>query len=291
MQRRRKTNYLNNRDLLAEIHKSKKTYCKYRKPADSDFDIITDDIKRINKTRIAEAKKLRIDKVRKETGEVLTPKDIADTDLVFRVMTWEHIPMVAKKPTKSQQKKKAKLDEMFEELDTDDYTQLDDTYPQTQMVYEKCNFPPFFHYRVNDEGQPYIVGKSHWVGSLDNGKFSKTHGAMTDKLAQMFIKLCERYATRSNWRGYTYNEEMRGQALLQLSIIGLQFDESKSANPFAYYTAAITNSFTRILNIEKRNQNIRDDILEMNGLNPSWTRQNLEKDAKLNEKNRLQGLK
>ena len=111
---------------------------------------------------------------------------------------------------------------------------------------------------------------------------------MTDKLAMMFMKLCERYATRSNWRGYTYNEEMRGQALLQLSQIGLQFDESKSSNPFAYYTAAITNSFTRILNIEKRNQNIRDDILEMNGLNPSWTRQNKEKDAKLLEKNRFQ---
>jgi hypothetical protein len=28
------------------------------------------------------------------------------------------------------------------------------------------------------------------------------------------------------------------------------------------------------LNIEKKNQNIRDDILEINGLNPSWTRQN-----------------
>jgi hypothetical protein len=67
---------------------------------------------------------------------------------------------------------------------------------------------------------------------------------------------------------------MRGQALLQLSQIGLQFDESKSQNPFAYYTAAITNSFTRILNIEKKMQNIRDDILEINGLNPSWTRQN-----------------
>jgi hypothetical protein len=66
---------------------------------------------------------------------------------------------------------------------------------------------------------------------------------------------------------------MRGQALLQLSQIGLQFDESKSQNPFAYYTAAITNSFTRVLNIEKKMQNIRDDILEMNGLNPSWTRQ------------------
>jgi hypothetical protein len=68
---------------------------------------------------------------------------------------------------------------------------------------------------------------------------------------------------------------MRSQALLQLSQIGLQFDESKSQNPFAYYTAAITNSFTRVLNIEKRNQNLRDDILEMNNLNPSYTRQNM----------------
>jgi len=136
------------------------------------------------------------------------------------------------------------------------------------------NFPPFYHYRIDENKVPYLVGKSHWKGDLETGEFSRDHGEMTRKLATMFMKLCERYATRSNWRGYTYNEEMRGQALLQLSQIGLQFDESKSQNPFAYYTAAITNSFTRILNLEKKNQNIRDDILEMNGLNPSWTRQN-----------------
>jgi hypothetical protein len=66
---------------------------------------------------------------------------------------------------------------------------------------------------------------------------------------------------------------MQSQALMQLSQIGLQFDESKSENPFAYYTAAITNSFTRILNIEKKNQSIRDDLLEMNHMMPSFTRQ------------------
>ena len=66
---------------------------------------------------------------------------------------------------------------------------------------------------------------------------------------------------------------MRGQALLQLSQIGLQFDEFKSDNPFAYYTAAITNSFTRILNVEKKNQSLRDDILQENGMTPSHTRQ------------------
>jgi hypothetical protein len=118
------------------------------------------------------------------------------------------------------------------------------------------------------------VGKSHWKGDITTGTFSKDHGRITENLGRMFIKLSERYAQRSNWRGYTYIEEMKGQAILQLSQIGLQFDESKSENPFAYYTAAVTNSFTRILNIEKKSQNIRDDLLEEAGLTPSLTRQN-----------------
>ena len=89
----------------------------------------------------------------------------------------------------------------------------------------------------------------------------------------MYLKLVDRYSQRSNWRGYTYVDEMRGQALLQLAMIGLQFNEAKSDNPFAYYTAAITNSFTRVLNIEKKNQNIRDDILIDSGHLPSYGRQ------------------
>ena len=99
----------------------------------------------------------------------------------------------------------------------------------------------------------------------------------------MFMKLVERYGHRGNWRGYTYLDEMKNQALLQLSQIGLQFDESRSdtPNPFAYYTAAITNSFTRVLNIEKKNQNIRDDLLTMHGATPSYTRQT-ENDMKRN---------
>ena len=117
------------------------------------------------------------------------------------------------------------------------------------------------------------MGRSHWKGGLENGYFSTDHGKINNKLAFMYLKLVERYSTRSNWRGYTYVDEMRGQALMQLSQIGLQFDESKGANPFAYYTAAITNSFTRVLNIEKKNQNIRDDILQDSGVMPSFTRQ------------------
>jgi len=270
----KKVNYLNNRDILKEIHFSKNTYCSYVDPVnDHQYDIILPSLSKINQRTIAEARRNRADRIKRETGEVVNEKKIAHTDLVFRITCWDHIPKAPKKPTKAQAKKQ-KLDELLA-LEDDEISETDELVevPVLDMNYVRLNFPPFYHYRLDENKEPFLVGKSHWKGTLDGGEFCRDHGKMTNKLAHMFIKLCERYATRSNWRGYTYNEEMRGQALLQLSQIGLQFDESKSQNPFAYYTAAITNSFTRVLNIEKKMQNIRDDILEMNGLNPSWTRQ------------------
>jgi hypothetical protein len=277
-----KVNYLNNRDILKEIHASKNTYCWYQdRVNDHQYDIILPSLSKINQRTIAEARRNRADRLKRETGVEQNEKKIPNTDLVFRITCWDHIPLAPKKIPKTQTKKK-KIEDI---LEFDDLTEVNDglddvlvDIPQdtTKM---RLNFPPFEHYRLNEDKVPFMVGRSHWKGDLQTGEFSKDHGTMTKKLALMFMKLCERYATRSNWRGYTYNEEMRGQALLQLSQIGLQFDESKSQNPFAYYTAAITNSFTRILNLEKKNQNIRDDILEMNGLNPSWTRQNAGKGA------------
>jgi len=272
-----KVNYLNNRDILKEIHLSKNTYCWYADRAnDHQYDIILPSLSKINQRTIAEARRNRADRLKRETGQEQNEKKIPNTDLVFRITCWDHIPPAPKKIPKTAAKKK-KIEDI---LEFDDIAEIDDgleevlvDVPQdtTKM---RLNFPPFEHYRIDEDKSPVLVGRSHWKGDLKTGEFSKDHGNMTKKLALMFMKLCERYATRSNWRGYTYNEEMRGQALLQLSQIGLQFDESKSQNPFAYYTAAITNSFTRILNIEKKMQNIRDDILEINGLNPSWTRQN-----------------
>lgn len=277
-----KHNYLNNRDILKEIHKSKITYCSFATPEDGHYDIILPSVDKINKKNIAEGKKLRAERLGRAAYDAaqaasttklklddfaIKPAKIPVTDIVFRVMTWEHIPVDAAKP------KKVKTQIVLD--DEEDPTTEYDAEEVAPSKFVKVNFPPFQHFKIDEEGVPYLVGKSHWQGTIEDGKFCRDHGNMTPKLAHMFMKLCERYATRSNWRGYTYNDEMRSQALLQLSQIGLQFDESKSQNPFAYYTAAITNSFTRVLNIEKRNQNLRDDILEMNGLTPSYTRQGL----------------
>lgn len=270
-----KVNYLNNRDLLREIHASKISYCAFRTPEDADFDIILQDVESINQKNIRQARKNRItrlayqqfDQAKKTDSSVkldqfkIKPRSITNQDLVFRIITWEHIPLAPVQPSK-----KTQALDFFEDPEHEDLE-------PAKIKYVKVNFPPFQHFRLDDQGQPFCVGKSHWQGDIETGKFSRDHGRMTDKLARMFIMLCDRYAMRGNWRNYTYRDEMKGQALLQLSQVGLQFDESKSENPFGYYTSTLTNSFTRILNTEKRNQNIRDDILELNGLNPSYTRQ------------------
>jgi len=282
----RRVNYLNNKDILKEIAKSKLTYCSFINKDVTMYDAIVLNVSAITKKSVAEARATRATRLAKEAQEAelllgnkrkldefaIPVENIPVTDIVFRVMTWEHIPIDEVKQKKSDAKAQEAYDEdLFE-------TEYDEPAPVVKVKgavkYVKLNFPPFFHYSVTEDLTPIVVGKSHWKGDFETGGFVKDHGSMTAKLAHMFVKLCERYATRSNWRGYTYNDEMRSQALLQLSQIGLQFDESKSDNPFAYYTAAITNSFTRVLNIEKRNQNIRDDILEMNNYAPSYTRQN-----------------
>ena len=239
-----RVNYLNNKDILKEIHKSKASYCYYTdKKKYSDYDLIWHDpIEKITKAKILEARRNRAARLTQIKAEELglKRKEIPDHEIKLREI---------------------------KETDDLDRKSNPKTIADTKV---KLNFIPFKHYIINEEGSWEEVGKSHYAS---HNQFSLDHGRMTNKLGMMFMKLCERYGGRSNWRGYTYNDEMRSQALVQLSQIGLQFDESKSQNPFAYYTAAITNSFTRILNVEKKHQSLRDDILEKNGLSPSYTRQ------------------
>ena len=108
-------NYLNNRDILKEIHLSKNTYCTYTDPVtDHQYDIILPSLSKINQRTVAEARRNRADRIKRETGVVVDPKKIANTDLVFRITCWEHIPMAPKKIPKSQQTKKSKIDDMLE---------------------------------------------------------------------------------------------------------------------------------------------------------------------------------
>jgi hypothetical protein len=256
-----KVKYITNKELLAEIHKSKNSYCVYIDPKYAAYDAIvhslseiTDELiqaTKVEKARlIVQQAKAKQREAGKKPYEIkvddVKPEDLPTESIVFRVMTPHHLPL------DPDRKRRGKGEE---------------------GNYVKTPFLPFKHFIIVD-GNPTEVGRSHWTGTIQDGKFDMTHGQISHRLAVMFMMLVDRYSRRSNWRGYTYLDEMKSHALLQLSQIGLQFDESKSDNPFAFYTTTIKNCFTRILNLEKKNQNIRDDILIMHGVNPSYTRQN-----------------
>lgn len=267
MIKKKPINYLNNKDMLQEIQNSKMSYCYAVDEKYKQFDIIVDSLAEINDDAIQQARTNRAARLANQGYEQginqwydeggnrnskpkqadfrVEAEDIPLEDLVFRVMTYEHIP------TTPGRKKNPK-------------TESD--------MHSRLNFPPFKQYAFVD-GELREVLRSHWQDGFENGSFCQTQGQLTPRLARMMMKLVERYATRGNWRGYTYNAEMQGAALLQLSEVGLKFNEARSQNPFAYYTATITNSFTRVLNLEKRNQSIRDDILQEGGYLPSFGRQ------------------
>ena len=312
-----KRNFLNNRDILSEIHKSKKTFCEFDHSDYSDYDFVVDleslingltpegrdieankiataamkshnsrypkkkkplkdfmvdpDTLKIHETMVEKAIANRADRLSREAHKQhllenpksdlklsafkIDPSTITEDELVFRFMTYDHIP------EDSDRKKNPK---------------------SVQDNHVKLNFPPFKHFILSDASQSgnddtidvdslvfKEVGRSHHK----DGEFSDSHGSITNTLAKMFILFVNRYSQKANWRGYTYIDEMKGRSLLQLSEMGLKFDESKSDNPFAYYTSLVNNAFRRVATAEKKAQSFRDDLLIEAGHNPSYTRQ------------------
>lgn len=260
--KRKRINYLNNADLLREIHISKMTYCWVEDARYVDYDIITDDLYNISASLLEEGLERRIKRLTTEQLRVIqkerncTPKQaqshldehlIEDlqkhtvNDVVIRVMTTEHVPT--------------------EDSDSDKPI--------------RTNFKPFKHYAMNDHGQLDEVARSHWQGTIERGDFNMSHGTLTNELGKMFIVLCDRIGMRPNYRGYSFLDEMKADARFQLTKNALLFDESRitvQLNPFAYYTTIVNHAFKAVLNTEKRNREIRDDLLEESGYDPSNTR-------------------
>ena len=182
-----KIKYLTNKDLLEEIHKSKKSYSVYLDDCYSNYDIIGTDLAVITDEVLEAARHKRVtDTISKMSKELtaqgkkgavveFTLDDVPRDKIVVRVMTWDHIPLDPIKGIKGKTESERHL---------------------------RIPFPPYQHWVKDEVGEWRCVGKSHWCGGIENGHFSCTHGKMTNRLALMFMKLTERYGRRGNWRSY-----------------------------------------------------------------------------------------
>lgn len=110
---------------------------------------------------------------------------------------------------------------------------------------------------------------------------------LTNDLVIMLTMLVDRYGEHYQWRGYTWNEDMRGDAMLALCRVALKFDQEKAGehpNPFGYYTQIVKRVFLTTIDKEKKQGRIKDDIIEMSpdtDLLPSFGRQHEDNDEHL----------
>jgi hypothetical protein len=185
-----KIKYITNRDLLAEIKVCKATYCTFLSPQHAVYDVIVTGLASITPELLAETINMKANKLSTKTA-VVDPSAIVPTSVVFRVMTDGHLP-----PTGDKNKRRESS--------------------SGEMI--KTNFNPFRHFIL--QGEELIeVGRSHWCGDFESGKFSVVHGEINNRLASMFILLVEQYSRRGNWRGYCYDEIT--EALTQRGWLGI----------------------------------------------------------------------
>lgn len=96
--------------------------------------------------------------------------------------------------------------------------------------------------------------------------------AMTRELSDMLLLLVNQYASKGNWTNYSYREEFVGDAVLHLFKKWHKFDETKYNNPFAFFTQIVYRCFLTTLGREKKQQKIKDLLLESMGLSSSNSR-------------------
>ena len=109
----KRTPYLTNKELLKEIHKSKNNYCSFLTPEDQTYDLILPSLSKINQRTVAEAKRARADRMTKQAWEAMTATGvktkqdahtvdwhtIKKTDVVFRIICWDHICLLYTSPS------------------------------------------------------------------------------------------------------------------------------------------------------------------------------------------------
>ena len=119
----KRVNYLNNKDMLKEIHKSKLSYCYLLDKEHGRYDVIVEKYEDISNPEIIQlAKESRASQLGYDAFEKayldwydnngkakdkprqidfkISPNDISEDDLIFRLMTYDHIPAEPGRKTK-----------------------------------------------------------------------------------------------------------------------------------------------------------------------------------------------
>ena len=85
---------------------------------------------------------------------------------------------------------------------------------------------------------------------------------LSNYVGECIMLISKRLASRPNFSGYSYREEMESDAIENCVIAAKNFDPSRSSNPFAYFTQVAWNAFIRRIAKEKKQSYIKHKNME-----------------------------
>lgn len=85
---------------------------------------------------------------------------------------------------------------------------------------------------------------------------------LRNELGNILFLICTNLASRSNFGGYSFRDEMIQDAALACYKALYYFDPTKSRNPFAYFTKIAWHSFTNRIMLEKKQSYIKQKSLQ-----------------------------
>lgn len=87
----------------------------------------------------------------------------------------------------------------------------------------------------------------------------KETDVQTENLGEMLLLLAKRYSDRGSFVGYSWKDDMIGEAVLTCLKYMHNFDVTiENPNPFAYFSRIIHNSFVNYISRQKKHSKIKD---------------------------------
>jgi len=122
---------------------------------------------------------------------------------------------------------------------------------------------------VKKKKTQYIDGKkflTHLVIQKNIYNWHKKHGTLDEfeqdpYIIDCYMLLCKRLATKYNFSGYSYKEDMISEGLMNCYLYWHNFNPDKSTNVFAYFTQISSQAFVRYIKKEKKQSVVKDEIM------------------------------
>lgn len=112
----------------------------------------------------------------------------------------------------------------------------------------------------------YVNNKDFYEALVKYNESLKSNPStrIPDYIGKCILAICTRLATKPNFSGYSFKDELIADGIENCIVAINGFDPSKSVNPFAYFTQVSWNAFIRRISKEKKQQYIKHKNMQNN---------------------------